>query len=182
MKISGYLLVTLLLIASCVDKKKDQAPLVTDPVYTNACCCDPTYPAGSGLVFIPTMFTPNGDGVNDLLHLLGNQQIKYIYDVEIRNATNALLYTIDTAFGNAAPGNWNGIINGVVFHKGVLNIQCKAIDNNNTITQISAQSCAYSCDSVSNAALPNILNCKFESMVDPGTLGTPYASGESFCQ
>lgn len=181
MKATTLVLLTILMFASCGDRTKKNIPVNAGAVYTNACCCNPTVAAGAGLVFIPSMFTPNGDGLNDMLRPLGNVNIKFIYDVKISDAGNNLLYTIDTSFGIANAGSWNGYINAVSIHKGILNIDCKVIDVNNVLTNITAQSCAYICDSVSNAAVPNILNCKFETMLDPQTFGTPYGSGESFC-
>lgn len=168
------------LLYSCVDRKNQSSPTHTEITYSNACCCNTIFSAGSGSIFIPSMFTPNADGINDSFRPIGNSNTKYIYDVKITDAYNNLLYTIDTCFGTINSTSWNGYINANTRHRGIIQVSCKVLDLSNIVSVISAQSCSFVCDIPSNV-LTNLPNCKFESMYDPVSGSTPYASGETDC-
>ncbi|MBK7691342.1 MAG: hypothetical protein IPK62_02810 [Bacteroidetes bacterium] len=163
-------------IFSCKGKKED-LPQNVGPNYANACCCDASFSAGNGVVFIPSIFTPNSDGLNDYFSPLGNTNIAFIVDVKISDLNNNVIYAIDTAYGILNHGKWNGMNINQTLYKGVFNLSCKAIDNNNVITNLTAQSCSFICDDP-NAIIQNT-NCKFASMFDFITGNAPYASGEN---
>jgi CHU_C Type IX secretion signal domain len=152
-----------LLIFSCGPSR---TPKVAQASYANACCCNTVFVAGQGSIFIPSAFTPNGDGVNDMLWLQKYGAIKYIVNVKISDSLNNVIFTIDSAYNGAAYKTWNGIANGSIY-KGVVNVTCTVIDSANIATNITANSCSYVCDANNTNAIVNKLNCKLNDQKTP---------------
>ncbi len=73
-------------------------------------------------VFVPTAFTPNGDGINDLLRptAAGIREIEYFM---VYNRWGQLVYS-----GRKDREGWDGRINGVLQSSGVYVWQVKAVD------------------------------------------------------
>jgi gliding motility-associated-like protein len=180
MKYLIYLLAIFSLISSCKDKKKDVPSTSNTPTYTNACCCNAIFASGDAKVFIPSMFTPNGDNLNDLFKPIGNSNTKYIYNVLISDVNGEQIYQIDTSFGINNSRSWDGYINTTTKHRGIINVSCQVKDINNNISSITAQSCSFFCD-VPSSIINYLPNCKFEDMYDPMTGTTPYITKESSC-
>ncbi len=64
-------------------------------------------------VFIPNVFTPNSDGVNDAFNIFGNQAALEIVDLKIFNRWGDLVYKGQNLPLNSPAGLWNGTMNGV---------------------------------------------------------------------
>jgi gliding motility-associated-like protein len=56
---------------------------------------------------MPTAFTPNGDGINDLFRPAGLQNFEKVFKFEIYNRFGQLVYN------DAANPQWDGTLNGV---------------------------------------------------------------------
>ncbi len=63
-------------------------------------------------IFIPNLFTPNGDGENDFFNIIGTGI--FTYDLKIFNRIGEKVY--DT---NSLKGGWDGYVNGVLAPAGV---------------------------------------------------------------
>jgi CHU_C Type IX secretion signal domain len=161
--LSTTLLFTILLFACGPTNISKQ---VAGPSYANACCCNTMFSAGIGSIFVPSAFTPNGDGINDVLMLQKYGAVKYIVNTQIKDSLNNLIFTIDSAYNGTAYKTWNGLSNGTVYN-GVLNITCTVIDSANVATNISANSCSYVCNSSNANAIVNKLNCKLSDQKIP---------------
>jgi gliding motility-associated-like protein len=73
-------------------------------------------------VFVPSAFTPNGDGTNDYLRPIGAgiKEIRYFF---VYNRWGQLVFT-----GTANGTGWDGRINGALQSTGVYVWQVKAVD------------------------------------------------------
>ncbi len=81
-------------------------------------------------MFVPTAFTPNGDGLNDIFKpiLVGIKELKYF---NVYNRYGQMVYTT-----NVEGRGWDGIINGTGQNTGTFVWMAQAIDyKGNTITK-----------------------------------------------
>jgi hypothetical protein len=92
-----------IIITAC----KDEEPVLT------GCCENPGISTivGNSHVYVPNIFTPNGDGHNDEFLILGDS-IERIALMEIRNKDNEVVFT-KTNFSSLYDG-WEGEVNGAV--------------------------------------------------------------------
>lgn len=177
MKIILALLLTTFLQTACTNKKSKS----TTNKYKDACCCEAIINVGSGKIYVPSLITPNFDGVNDAFVIIGDTNINLIFDINIKDYNNNLIASIDTFTGYTVTKNWNCSISPTQIYKGIFTISGKILDKNNIIHNFNAKSCSFTCDvSISNV-IPNFLNCKLPSMLDYNTFTTPYNSGETSC-
>ena len=71
-------------------------------------------------LYIPKVFSPNDDGVNDVFFISGNlKQIKAIRKFEIFNRWGDLVHQAFDFFPNDASNGWNGQYKNVVLNPGV---------------------------------------------------------------
>ncbi len=61
-------------------------------------------------VYVPTAFSPNGDGINDAFVIYGGPEVELIYDLQVYDRWGSLLYRQDTGSplwdGRAGDGQW----------------------------------------------------------------------------
>ena len=70
-------------------------------------------------IFIPTVFSPNGDGVNDFFTIYGNQAATSIRDFKIFSRWGELMYQKQDFSLNVDNLGWNGTFNGVALQPDV---------------------------------------------------------------
>ena len=63
-------------------------------------------------VFIPNAFTPNGDGVNDILHVFGDPSVSNINIFTIYDRWGEALFTVENAMPNDPTFGWDGQFKG----------------------------------------------------------------------
>jgi gliding motility-associated-like protein len=178
MKYLIILFVTLFINACCT--KPSPVILSIKTQYSDACSGMATYGVGNGIVFVPSIFTPDGDGINDLFTPRGNANISTIYDVFIKDRNGNIITTLDTSKGGLNNKSWNGKLSNGVLHSGVFTVSLKVKDNSGTITQLNnALGCVFSCTTTSSSVIPNKTNCVFDAMLDLVTFQLLYPSQES---
>lgn len=98
-------------------------------VYNNAGCSDSAFVkvrifAGGPTVYVPNAFSPNDDGINDVLHYIpaGIKQIEYF---KIYNRPGELIFDSNDGKG------WDGRYKGIPQDPGVFVWMVKAVDYNN---------------------------------------------------
>ena len=70
-------------------------------------------------IFIPTVFSPNGDGVNDFFTVYGNQAATSVRDFKIFSRWGELMYQKQDFSLNVDNLGWNGTFNGVALQPDV---------------------------------------------------------------
>ena len=74
---------------------------------------------GSGAVYIPNAFTPNGDGKNDYFTIYGGSDIKIIQEMKIYDRWGSNLFSAVNIAPNSDEAGWDGIYNGAKVGPGV---------------------------------------------------------------
>jgi gliding motility-associated-like protein len=65
-----------------------------------------------GRVNIPNAFTPNADGRNDVLYIMGGQELSLVKDFSIFNRWGGRVFEVRNASANDPSLGWNGKVNG----------------------------------------------------------------------
>jgi gliding motility-associated-like protein len=65
-----------------------------------------SYPVNTIKLFVPTAFTPNGDGINDTFIVKASGSLTY-YDIKIYESNNILIYE-----NNNIEKGWDGTVKG----------------------------------------------------------------------
>lgn len=152
-------------------KKEDPSPI--------AGCCD--LPAinqavGIGHIYVPNIFTPNNDGINDQF-IVFTDSIQWILVFQIKNDKD------DTVFDTTgiAPQNfnflWNGKVNGSVT-KGLYSIFMYVVADDGATKVLQGTVCNYPCDAMPEDPIEAI-NCQFPAQNDDGYFNNNLPSGES---
>jgi hypothetical protein len=171
--LSTTLLFTILLFSNCCRKNET----INYP-FANACCCGTGFEAGIANLFIPNIFTPNNDNLNDALSISIGNNIKYVVNVTIKDVNNNLLASIDSSYNGVDRKNWNGYSNGNVYY-GLVTINCTVVDMANTSTNITATSCSLNSSVANFKTIIKPQNCIFEDQWSPG--GTILVSTKEPC-
>ncbi len=93
--------------------------------------------------FIPNIFSPNGDGVNDELVIFGNENISQLESLQIYDRWGNLLVESLNPPMNNSQGSWDGAVNGANVNPGVyvlklvfITIEDKPVLHHQTITVV----------------------------------------------
>jgi len=169
--ISCSLLFILSLAICACDQEKDKPAL-------QGCCETPSIDAafGNGHVYVPNIFTPNGDGLNDILFIFGDS-VQQIINFEIRKNSGELVFHAENIPLWDDLGEWDGKVNGVV-EKGLYSIALTLIAEDGTITSFTGKTCNYPCGSVEESEMVDGTNCQFPIQDDNGHHNPSLASGE----
>lgn len=81
MKIILALLLTIFLQIASTNKKL----ISTNNIYKDACCCETIINVGNGKIYVPSLITPNFDGINDVFVIIGDTNINLIFDIKIND-------------------------------------------------------------------------------------------------
>jgi gliding motility-associated-like protein len=110
------------------------------------CCDDPIISRdsfGDAVIFLPNVFTPNEDGINDLYYLLGDS-IRRILNFEIRDKFERLVYRAKNYDYPGVENAWDGKVSGVV-EKGIYSVFLTIETNDGIVGNIEARVCNYPC-------------------------------------
>ena len=175
-------------LISCISCNK---PGEDTPPYNMSCPANPE-PLRVYLRYgavLPTGFTPNGDGRNDMLRFLMNDSLAIrSADVRIIDSAGKVVHTMN----KPVPG-WDGVnaATGKICAGGTYRVEYNLVMNGYGLrpdSSISGHTCIWlfgphpSIPGCPYAKDPSVLNAmKFEDQFDPVTLYAPYTTGENFC-
>ena len=154
---------------SCHDEKKQ------DP---QDCCGNPAIEVsfGNAHVYVPNIFTPNADGINDLLVVYGDS-ISLITSFQIRDEDNKLVFDTTNMIPNYYTTGWNGEVDGEVV-EGVYSISMSVRAEDGTVKELEGKVCNYPCDGQPLPEISAIDQCKFPTQVTNGHFDPTIPSGE----
>lgn len=148
-----YLICSLILaVSSC--QKEEKSVL-------KGCCGNEVLDGsfGNGHVYLPNIFTPNGDGVNDLFYVLGDS-IRRIIDFEIRNKSGQLAFHVTDSQINDNKNRWDGNLDGIV-QKGLYNFTLTVEAEDGTIGNFNGKVCNYPCGLIDGEEMISMDGCHF---------------------
>ncbi len=159
------------LITGCSEK---------DPESMLKGCCDnqPIDEAvGNGHIYVANIFTPNGDGRNDVM-FISTKAIDLIVEVEVRNKQGVKVFESTTVEINNSGTMWDGKVDGIV-KEGVYSISVSVLASDGTNRILTGTVCNYPCDGEGNLESIPTDNCTFPSQVDNAHFEANIPSGES---
>ncbi|MEO1412843.1 MAG: gliding motility-associated C-terminal domain-containing protein, partial [Bacteroidota bacterium] len=86
-------------------------------------------------VYVPSAFSPNGDGVNDHLQIYTGEAVERILAFRIFNRWGELVYELGTAKGENLPEGWDGHLRGRPLNPGVFVYQLRVLFNDGGIVE-----------------------------------------------
>lgn len=145
-----YLLIFITLsLFSC----KDDEPIARPSIYTGCCDNDPVeYVNNTAFstisMYIPSAFTPNGDGVNDLLEIV-TINVDFIGSFEIRDQQDRVVFSKNNFSTYFESLTWDGKINHFgndAIVGGLYNYSIEFFTNYGINETVEGTVCAFLCD------------------------------------
>lgn len=150
MKTALYLLVVAATLQSC---SAQSDPKVALPKEYEACCgVQPVdFTLGKHFIYVPNVFTPNGDGINDLFYPFVSPEIGEVQSFQIFSAVgDTLLFQratiVYTRLGEFA---WNGYRGGSSFntlYRGKFKYRMRVVSTDNRVRNIEGEACSVLCE------------------------------------
>lgn len=167
---SGIILILIAFVTVSCDKEKHN-PLT-------GCCGNPGIDEqiGNGHIYVPNIFTPNGDNINDFFIIFGDS-VRLITNLEIKNASGTVVFSRANFIPNQFDAGWDGYTNGVVV-EGLYAVSFTVEAENGTIKVLHSEVCNYPCDSNGNSESVKIEKCQFPIQSDHGHFGSTFSSNE----
>jgi gliding motility-associated-like protein len=130
------LLVISILISNCQ---------VEDKPWLAGCCGTTAVDEyfGNARIFMPNIFTPNNDQLNDKF-LVHGDSITRVIRFEIRNKHKQLVFSVDNVDANDYDHGWDGTFRGVV-DKGVYYFEVEAEALDGTLGRFEGRVCNFPC-------------------------------------
>lgn len=127
------------------------------------CCENPPINAqvGNGHIYVPNIFTPNGDHINDQL-IISTDSIRFVTSLKIINNLNRIVFEMSDFSPNGWVSVWNGTVDGKV-REGIYFISLKVVSEDNTFLSLNGKVCNYACSNPAtlNIEKPKITSCTF---------------------
>ena len=163
------------LVASSCSKDDNDPP----PVLPESCDQIVTFVDSSVRVTIPTAFTPNGDGLNDLYEVLAILRDTTDFEYAVHQLNGDLVFQ-----SNSIHTRWDGRTNGGdILSDSLFRLQLRFRNFSGII--IDTCSYVYKLNTSGNGCVRtgNIDTTKlvFLDMIDPSTMGIVFPTNEHFC-
>jgi hypothetical protein len=125
------------------------------------CCDDPPVNVtfGNGKIYVPNVFTPNGDGVNDKLVIYADS-VRQIVSLKIRNKEGIVVYYNLHLPVNDTNSAWDGTsVNSI--ERGMYSFEMVVEAEDYTKVTIKGKVCNCPCDQEADEDIAPIAGCKF---------------------
>jgi hypothetical protein len=146
----------------------------------NGCCDTPAINAtvGNGHVYVPNVFTPNGDGINDRLVVYGDQNIILIRSFRVSDKEGTSVFYAEDIVPNDPTSAWDGTVN-AKYKNGVYSIVMVVQAFDDVIATLQGKVCNYRClDSGEEEPISGV-GCQFPSQVEDGVYSPTIPSFEA---
>lgn len=150
-----------LLLVQCAEDD-----LVVDP-YTECCGNNPVeFTVGNSKVYMPSAFTPNNDGINDVFYPFFNEYVQEIKSFFIFSEDGGLIYvTLEMDIQNPAENGWDGIGADGKKHAGAFTYSFEYTNEEGLTRGFSGSACSILCDSFA-VTINSKTDCFFPSQHD----------------
>jgi hypothetical protein len=175
LRLPYYLLFAMLCITISIACKKDG-----NANGLSGCCDTPAINAtvGLGHVYVPNVFTPNGDGINDRLVVYGDQNIILIRSFRVSNKEGTSVFYAEDLVPNDATNAWDGTVN-AKYKNGVYSFVMVVQAFDNATATLEGKVCNYRClDSGEEDPISGV-GCQFPTQVIDGVFDPSIPTGES---
>lgn len=144
------------------------------------CCDNPALEAtvGNGRVYIPNIFTPDGDGINDVFYVFGDS-IREISSVILSNEDGSSVFVSNLFEVNNSDHGWDGTIGGEVI-KGMLDYSITVVAENGVMSVLEGKVCNHPCDEDGKGpSVSGVEKCQFPVQVTDGRFDSTIPSFET---
>ena len=133
------------------------------------CCDEPAINAtvGNGHLYVPNVFTPNGDGINDILWVSGDSNIVIIQSFQVKDKEGRTVFQLLDGIPNDYSSGWNGMVN-EKYENGVYSITMQAEAADGTIATLQGKVCNFRCLDNGTEAPLSAEGCQFPVQVTDG--------------
>ncbi len=146
----------------------------------SGCCDNPALEAtvGNGRIYIPNIFTPDGDGINDVFFVFGDS-IREITSITLSNEDGSSVFGSGLFEVNNPDHGWNGRIGGKVI-KGMFDYTITVVAENGVISVLEGKVCNHPCnEDGSGPRVSEVEKCQFSVQVTDGRFDATIPSHES---
>ena len=158
------LISSMFLIFSGCPEEEPEPPMEPEDIYEGCCSTDPvTAQVGQGNLYIPNVFTPNSDGINDIFPVNYDSNIVSIADFQILNREDSVIFQLATQNPNAIV--WDGNMENGEGYNGLFTYRMNVADQNGTQMVVTGKSCAFRCDTTSTV-IEEHSACRFPDQHD----------------
>jgi len=115
---------------------------------------------GTGKIYVPNLFTPNNDGINDNFTIFASSEIAQIKKLEVKKGSKTIFTATDFS-PNSSTSAWDGTIDGEVV-KGLFSFDIDIIDDAGITQSFSGKVCSLPCNGTDkDKKFDNFDNCTF---------------------
>ena len=137
---------------------------IVDGDRVTQCCAEPSqvHVVGNGTVFVPNIFTPDGNGINDFFQIIADTGIARIDTFRIWNANvDTLLYQTESITSFTPNNGWDGAVNDTI-RPGQVYFQILVSSTDSVQQSIFGYLCVLPCiDPIAEPRPLNLTECIF---------------------
>jgi hypothetical protein len=143
------------------------------------CCDEPAIntTVGNGHLYMPNVFTPNADGINDILWVSADYNIVFIRSFQVRDKEGRTVFQVLDGIPNDYSSGWNGMVNNK-YENGIYSVRMQVEASDGTIATLEGKVCNFRC--LDNGAEDPISvdGCQFPVQVTDGHFDSLIPNGE----
>lgn len=127
-------------------------------------CCDHNSSLVGSIndpIFVPNIFTPNGDDINDIFYIRGNS-ILSITNFEIRDKFEDIVFRVDYIDYEHNNTGWDGTVDGSI-KKGMYDYSARIETLDGLVGTVKDKICNYPCSTDVTTQLTDRTNCRFDN-------------------
>lgn len=160
----------LILVGCCKDNNSNKL---------QGCCDEPAINAtvGNGHVYVPNVFTPNADGINDILWVSGDNNIVFIRRFQVRDKEGNTVFQVLDGIPNDYSSGWNGMV-GNKYENGMYNITLQVEAADGTNATLHGKVCNFRCLDNGTEEPISAQGCQFPVQVIDGQFESLIPTGE----